>query len=76
MRCLVLVSLPKLIMPLTSANTAGSLGIRASNKSATRGRPPVMSRVFEVSCGTRAMASPELTRAPSSTLMIAFGGKL
>jgi hypothetical protein len=42
-----------------------SFGLRASNRSATRGRPPVMSRVFEVSCGMRAITSPTDTVAPS-----------
>jgi hypothetical protein len=42
-----------------------SFGLRASNRSATRGRPPVMSRVFELSCGMRAMTSPTDTLAPS-----------
>ena len=45
-RCLPLVSLPKLTVPVASARIAGSFGLRASNRSATRGRPPVMSRVF------------------------------
>src|SRR5687768_8218002 len=33
-------------MPSTSEIVAGSFGRRASNSSATRGRPPVMSRVL------------------------------
>ena len=45
-------------MPEYSARIAGSFGLRASNRSATRGRPPVMSRVFELSCGSRASTSP------------------
>ena len=49
---LPLVSLPKLTTPDTSARIACSFGLRASNKSATRGRPPVISRVRDVSCGT------------------------
>ncbi len=64
-RCLPLVSLPKLTVPLTSASSDASLGLRASNSSATRGRPPVMSRVFEDSWGRRAMASPIPTLSPS-----------
>ena len=67
-RRLPLVSLPKLTVPLFSARIAGSFGLRASNRSATRGRPPVMSRVFEDSCGMRAMTSPTDTFAPSSRL--------
>jgi len=50
-RRLPLVSLPKLTVPDFSARIAGSLGLRASNRSATRGKPPVMSRVLEDSCG-------------------------
>ena len=41
-----------------SARIAESFGLRASNRSATRGRPPVMSRVLDDSCGIRAMTSP------------------
>ena len=40
---------------------AGSLGRRASNSSATRGRPPVMSRVLLASRGRRASTSPAWT---------------
>ena len=46
---------------------AFSLGLRASNSSATRGRPPVMSRVLALSVGMRAMTSPALTLEPGST---------
>src|SRR4029453_8173237 len=53
---------------------AFSLGLRASNSSATRGRPPVMSRVRAASRGMRARASPASTLWPSSTTMIAPGG--
>ncbi len=45
-RCLPLVSLPNDVVPVTSANIPASFGARASNNSATRGRPPIMSRVF------------------------------
>ena len=38
--------------------TAWSFGLRASNSSATRGRPPVMSLVLVVSRGILAMTSP------------------
>ena len=41
--------------------TASSLGLRASNSSATRGRPPVMSLVLVVSRGIFAMMSPAST---------------
>ncbi|MNT75147.1 hypothetical protein D3C72_2140200 [compost metagenome] len=46
---------------------AKSFGRRASNSSATRGRPPVMSRVLDDSRGIRASTSPALTWAPFST---------
>ena len=49
------------MMPDFSARMAGSLGLRASKRSATRGKPPVMSRVFEDSCGIRAMTSPTVS---------------
>ncbi|CSI36504.1 Uncharacterised protein [Vibrio cholerae] len=42
-RRLPLVSLPNDTVPECSARIAGSFGLRASNRSATRGRPPVMS---------------------------------
>ena len=73
-RRLPLVSLPKLTVPEYSARIAGSFGRRASNRSATRGRPPVMSRVFELSCGRRASTSPTITRAPFSMLSTAPDG--
>src|SRR5437016_356722 len=72
-RRLPLVSLPKLTVPDFSARIAWSFGFRASNRSATRGKPPVMSRVLEDSCGMRAMTSPTETRAPSSRLTSAAG---
>ena len=46
---------------------AWSFGRRASNSSATRGRPPVMSRVLALSIGIRASTSPAFTSAPGST---------
>ena len=73
-RRLPLVSLPKLTVPLLSARIAESFGLRASNRSATRGKPPVMSRVFEDSCGIRAMTSPTDTFDPSSRLTMAPAG--
>ena len=57
---LPLVSLPKETMPSISVMTANSFGLRASNSSATRGRPPVMSLVLVVSRGILAMTSPAL----------------
>ena len=69
-RCLPLVSLPNDTVPVISASRPASFGERASNSSATRGRPPVMSRVFEVSCGMRASTSPTCTCCPSFTVMM------
>ena len=69
-RCLPLVSLPNDTVPVTSANIPASLGERASNNSATRGRPPVISRVFDDSCGIRANTSPTPTSCPSLTVII------
>ena len=57
-------------VPVTSASMPASLGERASNSSATRGRPPVMSRVLEVSCGMRASTSPTPTCWPSCTVIM------
>src|SRR5260370_318305 len=75
-RCLPFVSLPKLTVPVTSASIPASLGERASNSSATRGRPPVMSRVFETSCGMRASTSPTATCWPSRTAITPPTGEL
>ena len=49
------------MVPEVSAMIAASFGRRASNSSATRGRPPVMSRVLALSVGIRAMTSPAFT---------------
>ena len=74
-RRLPLVSLPNETIPEISARIAGSFGLRASNKSATRGRPPVISFVPTDSCGIRANASPTAISAPSSSVTIALPGK-
>ena len=42
-----------------------SFALRASNNSATLGKPPVMSFVFEVSLGKRAITSPANIFCPS-----------
>ena len=47
--------------PAISLMMAKSFGLRASNSSATRGRPPVMSRVLVPSRGMRASTSPAFT---------------
>src|SRR3989304_4609351 len=64
-RCLPLVSFPKLTVPVTSASIPASFGERASKSSATRGNPPVMSRVLDTSCGMRASTSPTATGWPA-----------
>ena len=56
--CLPLTSLPNSITPSFSAIIALSFGFLASNNSATRGNPPVISFVFEVSLGSLASTSP------------------
>ena len=72
---LPLVSLPKPTTPSISEITACSLGLRDSNSSATRGKPPVMSLVLVVSRGMRATMSPASTRSPSDTAMVAPTGR-
>src|SRR6516162_8292774 len=62
---LVLVVLAEPHRTPISAMIAASFGRRASNSSATRGRPPVMSRVLALSVGIRAMTSPGFTSSPS-----------
>ena len=54
--------------------TAVSRGLRASNSSTTRGRPPVMSLVFVVSRGIFASTSPANTSSPSLTMRWACDG--
>ena len=53
-----LVSLPKETIPDSSARTAASFGVLASNKSATLGSPPVISLVLDPSSGILAITSP------------------
>jgi hypothetical protein len=47
-------------VPSISLITAGSFGRRASNNSATRGKPPVMSRVLPAPRGILAIKSDPL----------------
>ena len=56
--CLPLTSFPNSITPSFSAIMALSFGLLASNSSATRGNPPVISLVLEVSLGNLAKTSP------------------
>ena len=46
---------------------APSFGFLASNNSATRGKPPVISFVLDVAFGNLARTSPALTFDPSAT---------
>ena len=65
---------PCLTMPSISEMTAGPRGLRASNSSTTRGRPPVMSLVLVVSRGIFASTSPACTVSPSCTIRCACDG--
>ena len=59
--CFPLSSFPNSIDPLFSAIIALSFGLRASNNSATLGKPPVISFVLVVSLGNLAITSPAET---------------
>ena len=64
--------LPLLSLPNDGTVTSLRAGVAQANarvSSATHGRPPVMSRVFEVFIGIRASMSPALLR-PSFTRMM------
>ena len=65
--CLPLNSFPNCIVPSFSAIIALSLGFLASNNSATRGNPPVISLVLDEPFGNRAKTSPAETCWPSLT---------
>ena len=62
---------PNSISPSIFAISAASLGWRASKSSATRGRPPVMSRVFAASRGVFARSMPGVAFMPSRTITMA-----
>ena len=68
-----LKSLPNWTFPSTSEINACSLGLLASNNSATLGKPPVISLSLN-SKGIRAIKSPAKTSCPSFTLRIASTG--
>ena len=58
--------LPRLILPIVtspsiSETTAGLDGLRASNNSVTRGRPPVMSPALPTARGIFTITSPAFT---------------
>ena len=59
-----------------SKTTAGLDGLRASNNSVTRGRPPVMSPALPTARGIFTKISPDFTFCPSYTTMCAPTGKL
>jgi hypothetical protein len=67
---------PKVTTPSISVTTAGFDGLRASNNSVTRGKPPVISRVLPVERGIFAMICPVCSFSPSSTAMWAPTGIL
>ena len=73
--CLPLISFPKEMMPEHSAIIARSFGFLASNNSATRGSPPVISLFFVPAFGVLAKISPACTSAPSATERIESGGR-
>ena len=73
--CLPLTSFPNSITPSFSAMIALSFGLLASNSSATLGKPPVISFVFEVSLGNLAKTSPAEIFCPSLTDKIVSGTK-
>ena len=62
---------PNRTTPSISEIVAGSFGRRASNSSATRGRPPVMSRVLYASRGILVTVTPffTLTAGDSHTVL-------
>ena len=61
--------------PVSTASSALSFGSLASNKSATLGRPPVISLVPEVSRGVLAITSPIPTLLPEVKLTVEFDGR-
>ena len=61
-------------MPSILEISAASFGRRASNNSATRGRPPVMSLVLDVLRGVLAINVPATILSPSLTTMCAPEG--
>ena len=62
---------PNSIVPEMSAICAAFVGFLASNNSATRGRPPVISFVLVVSLCTFERGEPTSTLSPSFTIMLA-----
>src|SRR5215470_17422018 len=69
-----LVTSPYFTVPLISAMTAVSRGLRASNSSTTRGRPPVMSLVFVVSRGIFAITHHQVSMG-RHVIFLGFGAR-
>ena len=67
---------PKRTVPLISVMTAGLDGFRASNNSATRGNPPVISRVLPISLGILTKVCPRFTFCLLVTTRVAFTGRM
>ena len=70
------LTLPMVTSPSISETTAGFEGLRASNSSVTRGKPPVMSPAPPTARGILTRVVPVLTFAPSSTTTWPPTGKL
>ena len=68
--------LPKDTTPSISETTAGLEGLRASNNSVTRGKPPVISPDLADLRGIFTKIFPSLIFSLSSTMMWAPTGKL
>ena len=71
-----MMRLPRLFGPNSTTPsimeiTAASFGWRASKSSATRGRPPVMSRVLAALRGVFARSMPAVDFMPSRTITMA-----
>ena len=63
------LTLPNATTPSISQTIAGLPGLRASNSSVTRGRPPVISRSLPKIRGILTITKPAFTSSPSSTAM-------
>ena len=74
-RRLPFVSFPNDTIPVSTASSALSFGSLASNKSATLGKPPVISLVPEVSRGVLAITSPTPTLLPDVKFTVELDGK-
>ena len=68
--------LPKETIPSISDTTAGLLGLRASNNSVTRGRPPVISPDLPEERGILTRICPASIFASSFTMICAPTGML